>query len=104
MCLRLGMELRTAQPLILLASLLGLAAHQGCIVYEFSDFATATLARDGNGVAIPRAVITADGNGLGPGLCSYDANSDTGVLLVITTITQGGTDIEFSLRATGVHP
>lgn len=98
------MELRTAQPLILLASLLGLAAHQGCIVYEFSDFATATLARDGNGVAIPRAVITADGNGLGPGLCSYDANSDTGVLLVITTITQGGTDIEFSLRATGVHP
>lgn len=79
-------------------------SHQGCIVYEFSDFATATLARDGNGVAIPRAVITADGNGLGPGLCSYDANSDTGVLLVITTITQGGTDIEFSLRATGVHP
>ncbi len=79
-------------------------SHQGCIVYEFSDFATATLARDANGVAIPRAVITADGNGLGPGLCSYDANSDTGVLLVITTITQGGTDIEFSLRATGVHP
>ena len=79
-------------------------SHQGCIVYEFSDFATATLARDGNGVAMPRAVITADGNGLGPGLCSYDANSDTGVLLVITTVTQGGTDIEFSLRATGVHP
>ncbi len=79
-------------------------SHQGCIVYEFSDFATATLERDGNGVAIPRAVITADGNGLGPGLCSYDPNSDSGVLLVITTVTQGGTDIEFSLRATGVHP
>ena len=79
-------------------------SHQGCIVYEFSDFATATLARDGNGVAIPRAVITADGNGLGPGLCSYDANSETGVLLVITTVTQASTDIEFSLRATGVHP
>jgi hypothetical protein len=47
---------------------------------------------------------TADGNGLGPGLCSYDANSDTGVLLVITTVTKNGTDIEFSLRTTGVHP
>jgi len=79
-------------------------SHQGCVVYEFSDFATATLERDSNGVAIPRAVITADGNGLGPGLCSYDPNSDTGVLLVITTVTQGGTDIEFSLHATGVHP
>jgi len=79
-------------------------SHQGCMVFEFSDFATATLRRDGNGVAIPRTVITADGNGLGPGLCSYDANSDTGVLLVITTVTQNGTDIEFSLRATGVHP
>ncbi len=79
-------------------------SHQGCMVFEFADFATAALRRDGNGVAIPRTVITADGNGLGPGLCSYDANSDTGVLLVITTVTQNGTDIEFSLRATGVHP
>ena len=79
-------------------------SHQGCMVFEFADFATAALRRDGTGVAIPRTVITADGNGLGPGLCSYDANSDTGVLLIITTITQNGTDIEFSLRATGVHP
>lgn len=79
-------------------------SHQGCTVFEFADFASATLRRDASGTAIPRAVITADGNGLGPGLCSYDANSDTGVLLVITTITQNGTDIEFSLRATGVHP
>ncbi len=79
-------------------------SHQGCIVYEFSDFASATLLRDGNGRAVPRVEITADGNGLGPGLCSYDANSETGVLLVITTVSQNGTDIEFSLRATGIHP
>ena len=79
-------------------------SHQGCMVFDFADFASAELRRDGNDVAIPRTVITADGNGLGPGLCSYDANSDTGVLLVITTVTQNGTDIEFSLRATGVHP
>jgi hypothetical protein len=74
------------------------------MVYAFSDFATASLERDTNGVAIPRAVISSDGNGLGPGLCSYDPNSETGILLVITTVTQGGTDIEFSLRATGIHP
>jgi hypothetical protein len=79
-------------------------SHQGCMVFDFADFASAELRRDGNGIAIPRTVITADGNGLGPGLCTYDANSDTGVLLVITTVTQNGTDIEFSLRATGVHP
>lgn len=87
-------------PIVLAAD----PSHQGCIVYEFADVASATLVRDGNGVAVPRAVITADGNGLGPGLCSYDANSDTGILLVITTVTQNGTDVEFSLRATGIHP
>jgi hypothetical protein len=79
-------------------------SHQGCVVFEFEDFASGTLLRDGSGVAVPRVVITSDGNGLGPGLCGYDANSETGVLLVITTVTQNATDIEFSLRATGVHP
>lgn len=79
-------------------------SHQGCVVFEFADFAAGRLVRDGNGVAVPRTVITAEGNGLGPGLCTYDANSDTGVMLVITTVTNNGTDIEFSLRATGVHP
>jgi len=79
-------------------------SHQGCIVYEFDNFATGQLKRDSNGVAIPRTIITADGNGLGPGLCSYDAQSETGVLLVITTVTNNATDIVFSLRATGVHP
>lgn len=80
--------------------------HQGCMVFSFADFASATITRDTNGVATPRAIITADGNSLGPGLCTYDANSDTGVLLVITTVTGSGstTDIEFSLHATGVHP
>ncbi|MGB5165400.1 MAG: sialidase family protein [Woeseiaceae bacterium] len=80
--------------------------HQGCMVFSFADFASATITRDTNDVATPRAIITADGNSLGPGLCTYDANSDTGVLLVITTVTGSGptTDIEFSLHATGVHP
>ena len=48
----------------------------------------------------------ADGNSLGPGLCIYDANSETGVLLIITTVTGTGptTNIEFSMHATGIHP
>jgi hypothetical protein len=79
-------------------------SHQGCIVYEFEDFTKGQLKRDANGDAIPRAIITSDGNGLGPGLCSYDALNDRGILLVMTTVTQNGTDIEFSLRATGIHP
>jgi hypothetical protein len=80
-------------------------SHQGCIVFEFENFPSASRSRNQNGVALPRAVITADGNSLGPGLCTYAANSDTGVLLIITTVTGTGpsTDIEFSMHATGVH-
>ena len=97
-----GSILLVVTPIILAAD----PGHQGCMVFSFDDFASASIARDSNGVAIPRAIITADGNSLGPGLCAYDANSDTGVLLVITTVTGSGatTDIEFSLHATGVHP
>ncbi|NNF67292.1 MAG: hypothetical protein HKM98_07265 [Gammaproteobacteria bacterium] len=79
-------------------------AHQGCVVYEITDLASAQLLRETDGTAILRTVITADGNGLGPGLCTYDAASSTGVLLVITTFANNPRDIEFSLRATGIHP
>ncbi len=79
-------------------------SHQGCVVYTFDDFAAGSLVRDASGAAVARTVISADGNGLGPGLCTYDANSESGVMLVITTVTNNGTDIEFSLRATGIHP
>ncbi len=80
--------------------------HQGCIVYTVDDLARARVRRDGRGHAVPRAVITADGNGLGPGLCTYDARSETGVMMVITRFDLGAkpVDIVFSLRATGVHP
>jgi len=97
-----GSVILVVTPIILAAD----PGHQGCMVFSFDDFATASISRDANGVAIPRAIITADGNSLGPGLCTYDADSETGVLLVITTVTGSGatTDIEFSLHATGVHP
>ena len=95
--------------IILVVTPIKLAAdpdHQGCVVFTFTDIASASISRDTDGVAIPRAIISADGNSLGPGLCTYDANSETGVLLVITTVTGSGstTDVEFSLHATGIHP
>ena len=51
-------------------------------------------------------MITADGNGLGAGLCTYDAKSETGVMMVITSfdLCPKPVDIVFSLRATGIHP
>ena len=80
--------------------------HQGCVVFEVEDLARAEIARDRDGMAIPRAILTAEGNGLGPGLCTYDPNSETGVLMVVPTfdVRPDGLDIVFSLRATAVHP
>ncbi len=80
--------------------------HQGCVVYTVDDLARARVRRDNRGHAVPRAVITADGNGLGPGLCTYDAKSETGVMMVITSfdLRSKPVDIVFSLRATGIHP
>lgn len=80
--------------------------HQGCVVYDVEDLATARLRRDASGAPIARAVITADGNGLGPGLCTYDAASETGVLLVITRFDLDATppSLAFTMHATGLHP
>lgn len=80
--------------------------HQGCIVYEIDDLSTAHVKRDADNHPIPRAIITADGNGLGPGLCTYDPASETGIMLVITSVdlVSNPPDIIFSLRATGIHP
>jgi hypothetical protein len=44
--------------------------HQGCMVYSVDDLARARLRRNGRGHAVPREVISADGNGLGRGLCT----------------------------------
>lgn len=78
--------------------------HKGCIALQINDMDTASVARNESGSLLRRATITADGNGLGPGLCTYNANSDTGVMIVITTVSADPVDIEFSLRSTGVHP
>lgn len=80
--------------------------HRGCLAYEVEDLASARVRRDASGRAVPRLVLTADGTGLGPGLCTYDAASDVGVLLVITDFDLSVTPprLVFSLRATGIQP
>lgn len=81
-------------------------SHQGCVVLEVEDLAAARIRREPDGRPHVRAVLTADGNGLGPGMCTYDAASETGVLLVITRfdLASDPPDLVFSLRRTGFHP
>ncbi len=76
--------------------------HQGCVVVTFDDFAEGALIRTSSGSLVERAIITAEGNGLGPGLCTYDPNSSTGILIVVTIF--GEAETVFSLRRTGIHP
>lgn len=81
-------------------------AHQGCVVLEVEDLPGARVRRHAEGSPFVRAVLTADGNGLGPGMCTYDAASETGALLVITRfeLASDPPDLLFSLRRTGFHP
>lgn len=78
--------------------------HLGCVVFEIEDLEAASVNRDASGKALPRAIITGDGSGLGPGLCTYHAASETGVILVIPTLATNPLDATFSMRATGIHP
>jgi hypothetical protein len=78
--------------------------HLGCVVYEITDITTPSVLRDGAGKAIPLATITGDDDTIGPGLCTYDPASETGVMMVLHILNPDPFDLEFSLRATGVHP
>jgi hypothetical protein len=79
--------------------------HLGCVVFEITDIATAQVQRDTAGHAVQLARITGeDDDTIGPGLCTYDAASETGVLIVLHIFNQDPFDMEFSLRATGLHP
>ncbi len=80
--------------------------HQGCVVLSLDDLETAHVARDADGRLQLRAVITATGGQLGPGLCDYDAASETGVLLTIPVEdrTKSPPDLRIAIHATGLHP
>jgi hypothetical protein len=78
--------------------------HLGCLAFEITDITAAEVLRDGAGKAVQLASITGEDSTIGPGLCTYDANSETGVLMVLHILNTNPFDLEFSLRATGVHP
>ena len=77
--------------------------HLGCVAFEVTDIASAQVRRDAGGDAVQLARITGDDNGIGAGLCTYDAASSTGVLMVMHDQPTPN-EVEFSMRATGVHP
>ena len=74
---------------------------RGCVVLEIDDIATAHVRRDAEGKLFKRATITGSQLGIGPGLCTYDKDSSTGILIDLTITSP---ILAFSLRATGVHP
>jgi hypothetical protein len=78
--------------------------HLGCVVLEVTDISTATVRRDVNGDPVKLYEITGEDPIIGPGLCTYDAGSATGIMMVLHDYTVSPFDMEFSLRATGVHP
>ncbi len=78
--------------------------HLGCTVFEITDITTAQVMRDTNGQAVQLARITGDDDILGPGLCTYDAASETGIIMVLHVFNPSPFDMDFSMRATGVHP
>ena len=82
----------------------GSPEHLGCVVFQVTNLATAQVLRDDTGDAVQLAVITGDDSSIGPGLCTYDAASETGVLMVLHILNPDPFDLVFSLRATGIHP
>jgi hypothetical protein len=77
--------------------------HLGCVTFEVMDLDTASVRRDGNGDAVRLASVSGDDPGIGPGACTYDAESSTGIVLVLHD-QDPETEVAFSMRATGVHP
>ncbi len=83
----------------------GSPEHLGCVVFQVSHLPAAQVLRDGAGDAVQLARITGDDtSSIGPGACSYDRDSQTGVMMVSHTFTASPFDLGFSLRATGIHP
>lgn len=83
----------------------GTPEHQGCVALEVTDLASAAMRRDGGGDLIPLALITADDDSIiGPGACTYDAASETGVLMHVHEYTPDPFDMQFTVRATGIDP
>ena len=79
--------------------------HRGCRALELESLDPPRLKRNAAGPPIVRADLrSSDSTGLGPGLCSYDPASETGILFVRTEIDLAKPEAIFSLHETGIHP
>ncbi|MBV1914211.1 MAG: hypothetical protein KUG72_02430 [Pseudomonadales bacterium] len=78
--------------------------HLGCVVLEFEDFLQGTLKTNGDGSATVLAKIT-DSLSVphGTGACTYDRNSESGLIVVRRTLPPAVSDgVTFELLATGL--
>jgi hypothetical protein len=82
----------------------GSPEHLGCYVFEVTNLPSAQVLRDGGGTPVPLAHITGDDPVIGPGACTYDPASETGMLMHVHEHTPSPFDMQFTVRATGVHP
>ena len=80
--------------------------HLGCRVFEVTSLDSAQVLRDGSGKATVLMSVTGDPSDseIGPGLCTYDAASATGLVFVEHVGTTTPLNLDFSMRATGLHP
>lgn len=79
--------------------------HLGCRALELESLDPPALGRNAAGRPIVRVDIrSSDSTGLGPGLCSYDPSSTTGILFVRTEVDLDLPEVVFRLHATGLHP
>ena len=78
--------------------------HQGCVALEVDALNPPSMARAADNSLVVRASIRAEADALGPGLCTYHARSETGIIVVVPRMTSNPTEIVFSMRSTGIHP
>ncbi|NND65082.1 MAG: hypothetical protein HKM24_03860, partial [Gammaproteobacteria bacterium] len=103
-------ELTTSKDgdLLLLATpMSGGANHAGCFVLEVESLDPPRMARHSDGSLKTPVFVTDSGSKeKGPGACSYDPNSETGVIIVRRDFEfdKKPPRIAFSLLATGYHP
>lgn len=75
---------------------------RGCVVFGVEDLTKAKILRDKNNNPVVLSRIESDSDFLGSGTCTYDPDSETGIIIV--RMKQGDPDLRISMHETGVHP
>ncbi len=76
--------------------------HRGCYAFRVTDISRAAIKRDAAGAPDWSVHIQSPSDHLGAGLCTYDAASETGI--VITRFDLDQTGLQGELLSTGIHP